>query len=329
MKRQQGFTLLEMLLVVFILGMLAFTASAFVDNQDDQLRFEDTRKRLLAIRHAILGQDGGAAPGGYVADNGVLPGTINDLSGGAPTGLALSSLHTPVLDGDPNAASGLDDASNAASLTGQALEKGWHATLHTPPGAAGFGDGWRAAGAAPDFNWSVATSPADLMIGSLGKDAAVGGAGYNADVSDTIAPAAWGAQIAGLTVRVSNQTGADIATSLHVSLLVFVNTAGGGKWKRYSTNSTPCLDGTGDGLVGVTACPADATLTFPAGGYPGGNYADTRVPLGRHLLVLVADTDAIPHNGASDTPYPSAASVIAQPMVCASAGCPIATLIVR
>lgn len=326
---QRGFTLLEMLLVVFILGMLAFTASAFVDNQDDQLRFEDTRNRLRAIRAAIVGKDADSVPGGYVADNGVLPAEIDDLTNGIPTGYTTSALQTPVLDSDPDTTSGLDDATNIASLTNQRLEKGWRATLYTPPGGAGFGDGWRAAGSAPNYTWQLASIPADLSIASQGKDGAVGGADYAADMTDTVAPAAWGTEIVGLTVRLSNQSGADIASRLRASLLVFVNTASGGKWKRFSSNDTPCLDGDGDGLVGVTPCSSGVTLTFPAGGYPGGAYASTRVPLGRHLLVLVRDTDAAAHNGATESAYPSAANPVALPLLCGQSGCPVETLVIR
>lgn len=326
---QRGFTLLEMLLVVFILGMLAFTASAFVDNQDDQLRYEDTRNRLLAIRAAIVGKAADSVPAGYVADNGVLPAEIDDLTSGMPAGYAASALQTPVLDSNPDNTSGLDDGVNVASLTGQRLEKGWRSGLHTPPGAAGFGDGWRAAGSAPNYTWQLASIPDGLSITSLGKDGAAGGTGYAADVSDTVAPAAWGAEIVGLTVRLSNQSGADVAARLRASLLVFVNSASGGKWKRFSSDDTPCLDGDGDGLVGVTACASAVTLTFPAGGYPGGSYATTRVPQGRHLLVVVQDSDATAHNGATETPYPSAASAVALPLVCTAAGCPIETLVIR
>ena len=54
---ESGFTLLELMLVVFILSALALTASAFVDNHDDQFRFEDTRRRVPSIDRAktILG----------------------------------------------------------------------------------------------------------------------------------------------------------------------------------------------------------------------------------------------------------------------------------
>lgn len=327
--RQRGFTLLEMLLVVFILGMLAFTASALIDNQDDQLRYEDTRNRLLAIRTAIVGKVADSVPGGYVVDNGVLPGEIGSLINSMPTGYAASALQTPVLDSNPDATSGLDDAINVASLTSQRLEKGWRATLYTPPGAAGFGDGWRAAGSAPNYTWQLAGGPADLSITSQGKDGAVGGGDYAADMTDTVAPAAWGAEIAGLTVRLSNQSGADVASRLRASLLVFVNTASGGKWKRFSSNDAPCLDGDGDGLVGMTPCTPGVTLTFPAGGYPGGAYASTRVSLGRHLLVLVQDTDVAAHNGATESAYPTAASPVALPLLCGQSGCPVETLVIR
>lgn len=43
---QSGFTLLELLLVVTLLSTTAFMTLSAVENNSDQIRFEDTRNRL-------------------------------------------------------------------------------------------------------------------------------------------------------------------------------------------------------------------------------------------------------------------------------------------
>lgn len=80
MARQRGFTLLEMLLVVFILAALAATTSSVIDDAHDQARVDDTRNRLDLIRTAISGTDDVRAPiTGFVADMGRLPVSIREL----------------------------------------------------------------------------------------------------------------------------------------------------------------------------------------------------------------------------------------------------------
>jgi type II secretory pathway pseudopilin PulG len=79
-----GLTLLELLLVVAILSAVAWMSLGLVSNNTDQVRFEDTRNRLAAIRRAIIGDTGRTINGGpelrgYVADMGILPTDLNAL----------------------------------------------------------------------------------------------------------------------------------------------------------------------------------------------------------------------------------------------------------
>ncbi len=79
-SRRQAFTLLEMLLVVFILAALAATTSSMIDDAHDQARVDDTRNRLDLIRTAISGSDDVRSPiTGFVADMGRLPVSIREL----------------------------------------------------------------------------------------------------------------------------------------------------------------------------------------------------------------------------------------------------------
>jgi len=81
---EAGFTLLELLLVVAILSSLALAATTFVDNADNQERFEVTRSRLEQIRFAVVGDsrrtaNGQAELSGFVADMGRLPNNLEEL----------------------------------------------------------------------------------------------------------------------------------------------------------------------------------------------------------------------------------------------------------
>ena len=79
-----GFSLLELLVVVSLLGMLALATTVMVDNTDDQQRFELTRTRLQQIRTAIIGDpsrtfNGEPVLSGFAMDMGRLPANINEL----------------------------------------------------------------------------------------------------------------------------------------------------------------------------------------------------------------------------------------------------------
>lgn len=341
-----GFTLLEMVLVVGILSALALSAMSFVDNRDDQARFELSQRRLLDIRYASIGAEGRTdsfVPGGFVADNGQLPATIDTLLSRKPAGWEDHGLKTPVFDATPDARTGLNnDASDTLIDTSAAkLVKGWRpAYLLAPPGAVDvFRDGWGTPGAAPNHGWVVDSSLANsISITSLGKDGVAGGTDYAADMTSAIESAHWSSDVASLKVRVVNRVGIDLgmgATTqtdgrqrLRISLLVYEN-GSAGRWKRY-TSELPCLEGTGDMVVGTTVCADTTTVSFSSDGCDNTTnctYSSSRLPLGRHLLLVVKDPDGSAHT-TDDKPYPDA-GVLVQPLLCTAAGCPQETIILR
>ncbi|MBC2694599.1 MAG: type II secretion system protein [Desulfobacteraceae bacterium] len=73
-RNEQGFTLLEVLIVLFILGMIAAMAWPALGILDDRAREELTRENMEVIRRAIVGDpdrfdaDGRRIIGGYVGD---------------------------------------------------------------------------------------------------------------------------------------------------------------------------------------------------------------------------------------------------------------------
>lgn len=72
--RQAGFTLLEVLIVLFILGLLTAMVAPAAGVLDDRRRTEITQQQMQLLRHAIIGPDdrfdaaGRPVVGGYVGD---------------------------------------------------------------------------------------------------------------------------------------------------------------------------------------------------------------------------------------------------------------------
>lgn len=334
-----GFTLLEMLLVVGILSALAMSALGFVGNRDQQTRWELTQKRLQEIRQASTGWDNeDFVPYGFVADNGLLPATIDALLATPPAGWENNGLKTPVFDATPQHESGLDDGTDSTSISQASaqLHKGWrNAYLLSPAGAGGkFQDGWGNAGNAPDHGWLVDSSSAGrLSVSSLGSDGISGGSDYAADMSMAIEPAHWSSAIGNLKVKVINGSGTDLGAATtqrrRISLLVFEN-GNAGRWKRY-TSELPCLDGNGDMQVAGMACNNSAIVSFPSAGCDNSSvcaYTRARIPLGQHLLVVVNDPDGNAHTP-DDALYPDATTTLLTPLRCRASGCPQETVILR
>lgn len=135
--RQQstGFTLVELLLVIIILGSLALATTFLVDGLNVQSRYDDTKSRLQQIRRAVLGDasrllNNQSELSGYIADMGRLPANLKELIDiGAQPAWTLNEL----LDAD------------ISPVTIQ-IYSGWHGpyleTLPESDGVRRFRDGW-------------------------------------------------------------------------------------------------------------------------------------------------------------------------------------------
>jgi hypothetical protein len=205
------------LLVVAILSSLALAATTFVDNADDQERFEVTRNRLENIRRAVAGYPGLSAGGeavigGFVADMGRLPRNLNELFVGGYCSNAIYISQTACGNNGgtwtPNPVFNVVSACSDITITTKSdcetggfvwvsLGAGWRGPyLHTMPESGGtiYRDGWGNGASAPgaDFGWSVAVTDIDgsatpddfddaLTVRSTGSDGASGGVDYAAD----------------------------------------------------------------------------------------------------------------------------------------------------
>lgn len=323
---QAGFTLLEMILVLSILSGLSLLAVSFVDNEDNQFRFEDTRNRLDLVRKAVLGHDNSVVNGqlllsGYAIDNGLLPVSIDALLQ-KPAGYDDYSQHDPIFDAQPDSVTGINnDAGITLSNPKEKLFKGYRSGsyLQSRPGTSiTFYDGWANTGIAPNYGWTVTPDPVinSLNVMSLGFDNAPGGTDYNSDIGVTVNANDWQLDVAGWEVTVSNRSNIDLAIPspgcVRVSLLVYINDADSSKqfnWKRLTSNCLlgngvvgisdgSCLDGIDvDSDVGGAACGTSVQVTFDAA---EDNQPPTIIPAGEHIVVLTVDTDDTIHNDSSD-----------------------------
>lgn len=174
-REQDGFTLVELLVTLAILGALATIALRSVQGIEDRTRYETTVHRLEDIRTALLGPSRTlptqSSAGGLLADTGrFLDEAVTDPSMRLrdllqqPPGVASSALRT------------------APDHPDIKLAVGWRGPyLMLPPGSSSevVEDGWGnpivALLDAGTGCWSLVSSGQDGVVGS--------GAGYDADIS--------------------------------------------------------------------------------------------------------------------------------------------------
>ena len=81
---RRGFTLIEMVIVIVIIGIISTIALRSIQGTIDQARFDDTVKEMNVIARAILGDERLVSGGvrsdfGYVGDVGSLPTNLDAL----------------------------------------------------------------------------------------------------------------------------------------------------------------------------------------------------------------------------------------------------------
>ena len=83
-KKQFGFTLLELIVTLSVLGVMTSLATDFFVNESNQKRFELSKKRVETIRYAIVGDDSRnlnsqVSISGFVTETGELPTELRQL----------------------------------------------------------------------------------------------------------------------------------------------------------------------------------------------------------------------------------------------------------
>ncbi|MDF1587655.1 MAG: prepilin-type N-terminal cleavage/methylation domain-containing protein [Gammaproteobacteria bacterium] len=81
---QKGFTLLEMVLVLFLVGLMASATLMLTEGVEDQAKYDETKRRMDIMRKAIVGNptrtvNGSPEISGFAVDMERLPGCVREL----------------------------------------------------------------------------------------------------------------------------------------------------------------------------------------------------------------------------------------------------------
>ena len=81
---QTGFTLLEMVLVLFLISLMASATLFLTENVEDQAKYDETKRRMEIIRQAIVGDptrklNCQTEISGFASDMGRLPNCVAEL----------------------------------------------------------------------------------------------------------------------------------------------------------------------------------------------------------------------------------------------------------
>jgi prepilin-type N-terminal cleavage/methylation domain-containing protein len=173
-RKNAGFTLLELVVVVAVMGLISSMAMDVYTDSSNQKRFEATKSRLAEIKFAIIGDPmmrvgSQAILTGYYNDMTVLPSDIGEL------------ISDPKSKGECDN-SGVITIINETSCTSPATwtsywEGPYLHNLQSNSGNLIFKDAWGS-----DFNW-VPDSPStgDLTVTSYGLAGIANGPDYEED----------------------------------------------------------------------------------------------------------------------------------------------------
>ncbi len=156
----KGFSLLELLLVLFIMGMMTATTMLMTGGVEDQAKYDETKRRMELIKRAIVGDtsrtvNGGPEISGFVADMGRRPDCLAEL-------IALSGVPA---DKSPCDGTTVIQAWKQHVDTG--LYSGWRGPYLDvmPDGNGGkrFRDGYGNDDGSTDFGWDYAFNASGVV----------------------------------------------------------------------------------------------------------------------------------------------------------------------
>ncbi len=195
-KNSIGFTLIELVVVVAIMGLMSTMAMDLYTDKSNQKRFELTKQRLAEIKFAIIGD-----PMMRVGSQVVLTGFFNDMKR-----LPRNIDELISANGDPyclhdtkysiDTSKTISDCPSGWTWTDDSIRlKTWNGpyliNIQSDGNALIFSDAWGNSSSDGNFGWKVTTEDTtkNLIIESLGLDRVEGGSTgneYELDYSRTI-----------------------------------------------------------------------------------------------------------------------------------------------
>ncbi len=284
---QSGFTLLELVLVMFIIALVASTPLLFIDEQDQQLRYEETKQKLDQIRKALyreMSYTGSPVLSGFIVNNGHLPSTDADLNQLIEIPSNWQTFGSIQPEFKINSA--LD--AEAIDNPGFRLIKG-HLGNYIPQlidSAGEVKDAWGE----------------DFSITSSGGIFSVESSNALQSISTEISNVEWGIPLTNLRIILQNDSSTAITSSdgKEVALLVFDNkdTSSDSSWISYHFKAE--IDASAAGVPGIQYSWASDANWFRNGDSLSVSEAQvTTVPAGEHLLIIDPQVSSTP----SSTPH--------------------------
>ncbi len=179
-QKNAGFTLLELVVVVAVMGLISTMAMDVYTDQSNQKRFEATKERLAEIKFAIIGD-----PMMRVGSQAVLTGFYDDMAE-LPNDID-GLISDPKNKGECDNSGVItltDETSCISPATWTSYWRGPYLhNLQSKNGSLVFNDAWGNA-----FDWDYSSSPGNLIVTSAGlnRDINPSDEGYEEDKFTTI-----------------------------------------------------------------------------------------------------------------------------------------------
>ncbi|WP_431066195.1 type II secretion system protein [Methylotuvimicrobium sp.] len=267
-----GFTLLEMVLVLFLMALVASAGLMLTEGVEDQAQYDETKRRMEIIRKAIVGDptrtvNGSPEISGFVADMGRLPGCIRELL--EPIDCEDSPNDLPAWQEDENTD----------------VWSGWRgpyiAVLPERSGDLRFRDGYGNSDANDALNsgWAFLVTSNEISLTSAGFDAV--STDDDVSVDKLVVESDW--QITDINVTFKNESIGDDLPVANENLVLRV----------YLSDSTNYVDG-GGGTNDYFTLVGDAVAANSSISQSFIFSTDATIPLGRRGYAIVCHDSAEP-----------------------------------
>ena len=145
-----GFTLIEVLVALALMGLFASITVVAINKVDDKVKYDETQKTMLEIKEAILGKpdlycNGWKQFTGYVSDMGAVPTLVDDQGNEVEKGGQPRALWTRDINNDDDTEDqGIDIAESFLwkHYKDTKIWAGWRGPYIRPPGDNVLRDGW-------------------------------------------------------------------------------------------------------------------------------------------------------------------------------------------